>query len=255
MPADRPNLTGTALVAVFAHPDDESLACGGLLALCAEAGSKVTLVCVTQGEDAPTADGDRDALRSRRAGELLAATRLLGISDVRLLDYPDGELPWLDDERAARLRRDISSVIAETAAAAVVTFAEDGLYWHPDHIALHEQTTAAVEALGDRGPALYYVTMPPGAVRALAEAAGASTVLGIDDPDAFGACAEPPTLVVDVRRFARRKLAALKAHASQADGAIARLDENEAPRLLGEEHFRRAQVGAQGSTFLDGLAN
>jgi LmbE family N-acetylglucosaminyl deacetylase len=71
-------------------------------------------------------------------------------------------LPWID---VGRLEADIQAVIRRTAPDVVITFGEDGLYWHPDHIAVHERTTAAVATLDDDVPALYYVTMPTGAMR------------------------------------------------------------------------------------------
>jgi N-acetylglucosamine malate deacetylase 2 len=263
MQGDPGDLSGRSLLAVFAHPDDESLACGGLLAWCSERGVRVSLLCATRGEDAPSADGNREALGALRSRELANAVRVLGIDNVMLLDYPDGELEWLQPARASRLEAEISDAIRETGADVVITFGEDGLYWHPDHIAVHHKTTAAVARLGDAGPALYYVTMPPGAIRAIVEAVERPSpdepanhhVFGID-PDAFGSLAADPTLVVDVSKFAARKLAALQCHASQvAGGAFARLEKGDASRLLGTEHFHRASVGAAGPAFLDRFAS
>ena len=73
--------------------------------------------------------------------------------------------------------------------------------------------------------------------------------------DAFGAHAEPPSLVIEAGPFAARKLAALLCHQSQmAASPIASITPDDATRLLGTEHFRRAPVGAPGSTFLDALS-
>ncbi len=258
------DLAGASLLAVFAHPDDESLACGGLLARCAARGVRVTLLCVTKGEDGP---GDAQAIELRRrtrAGELDAAARVLGLSEVILLDYPDGELKWLDPGRSDRLQADIAAAIARTSPAVVITFGEDGLYWHPDHIVIHELTTAAVADLGGAAPALYYVTLPPGAIRAIVDTVEREVpdgrahrlVFGIDDPDAFGAFAAPPTLVVDSGPFAALKLEALRCHRSQLrDEALAVIPEAAAVRVLGTEHFHRAPVGATGSTFIDRFAS
>ena len=244
----------SSLLAVFAHPDDESIACGGLLARCADRGVEVSLLCVTRGEDATPDQDQREALAAWRSRELEAAASVLGIGDVALLDYPDGELEWLPADRGAALEADIARAIARARAEVVVTFDEDGLYWHPDHIALHHRTTAAVRSLAGAGPALFYASMPPGAMRALVDAVGGH-VLGIDDADAFGTLAPSPTLVVDVSAEAVRKLAALKCHASQvAGGALDRLTEAAAPALLGVEQLRRAAVGRQGMTFLDDMA-
>lgn len=179
-----------------------------------------------------------------------------------MLDYEDGMLPWAD---ADALEADIRQAIRRTHADVVITFGEDGLYWHPDHIAIHERTTAAVVALGDAAPALYYVTVPPGQMRRVMDTALANAtrdgrdtpprlVLGIDDPDAFGSVASPPTVVIDVGHLAARKLAALKCHQSQlTEDAFAALSESDAVRLLNIEHLRRADVGAQARTFIDEL--
>jgi N-acetyl-1-D-myo-inositol-2-amino-2-deoxy-alpha-D-glucopyranoside deacetylase len=251
---------GRSLLAIFAHPDDESLAAGGLLAACADAGVRVTLVCATRGEAGPNA-GTGDGLATVRTDELNAAASVLGVTEVVLLGYRDG---YLQSEDGAALEADIDATLQRMQPDVVVTFGEDGLYWHPDHIAVHDRTTAAVATLGPRAPALYYVTMPPGQMRAVMDAAIAAAVnqgpgtpvphgiLGIVDVDAFGACASPPTLEVDVRAFAARKLAALRCHQTQMRGdALDLLPPGDAPRLLGVEHYRRARVGAEGATFVE----
>jgi LmbE family N-acetylglucosaminyl deacetylase len=249
----KPNLTGRSLLAVFAHPDDESLACGGLLAKCAELGARVSLLCVTRGE----AGGPGNT----RAEELQAAARVLGITSLVLLDHPDGMLPW---ENGGTLEADIRDAILRLGPEVVVTFDEDGLYWHPDHVAVHERTTAAVVALGEDAPSLYYVTMPPGRMRAVVEAVAARqpgpqprVILGIADVDAFGAMAAAPTLVIEAGEFAARKLAAIRCHRTQLDGddALDLLSDAEAIRLLGTEHFRRARVGSSRDAFIEYLGD
>lgn len=247
------------LLGVFAHPDDESLACGGLFARAAAAGAAVTLLCLTRGEGGPGAPADvRDPAEAqlqlgvRRIQELDAAARVLGLSDVQVLDHADGMLPWIAPER---LEADIRGSIERLRPDVVVTFGADGLYWHPDHIAVHERTTAVVAALGAAAPALFYVTMPPGQMREVGAHAGAGGVVpGLDDLDAFGAHAEPPTHVIDAGPWAARKLAALHCHGSQMTGSpLARLTPADAA-LVATEHYHRAAVGASGPTFLDAFA-
>src|SRR5262245_20674476 len=244
--SERPDMP-CSLLAVFAHPDDESLACGGLLARCAHAGAHVSLLCVTHGEC-----GEGKRLAGVRAQELRDASGVLGVVNLELLDYDDGMLPWVD---AQRLESDIRAAIERYRPEIVITFDEDGLYWHPDHIAVHERTQAAVAAMGDEGPALYYVTMPPGHMRAIVLEAEQTVarqgtavrpprrILGIADPDAFGAHAAAPTLIVRAGDFANRKLAAIRCHRSQlVDDALTLVEERDAARLLGVEHYRRAPV-------------
>jgi len=86
-------------------------------------------------------------------------------------------------------------------------------------------------------------------------AAPPRSILGVADADAFGALAAAPTLVVETGAFAARRLRALTCHHSQfRDCALALVEEHDAPRLLGTEHYRRAVVGAQGDAFIERFA-
>lgn len=238
------------ILGLFAHPDDESLACGGLLARCAAEGARVIAVSLTRGEAGPAPAGAA-ALGVVRSGELARAAAILGLDDAVVCGHADGMLPWLaegvlDDEIAALLTR--------YRPDAVVTFDLDGLYWHPDHIAVHAHVTSVVGALAGAAPALYYVTTPPGQMRAVsARAGGLAVVPGLDDADAFGSHAPAPTLAVDAGPWAAVKLAAIRAHASQfAASAFAHLNEDDAA-LIAVEHYRRAPVGATSPTLIDRL--
>jgi LmbE family N-acetylglucosaminyl deacetylase len=227
-----------SLLAVFAHPDDESLAAGGLLAWCASLGGRVAVLCLTRGE-LRVPDGGADV----RAGELAAAAAVLGVQDVRLRDFRDGYLTW---EPGEAIEAEIQAAIDLVAPDLIVTFDADGLYWHPDHVAVHERTTAVVTKLGAAAPALFYVSMPHGRLR--------GHVLGID-ADAFGACAPTATHRLDVGRFASIKMAALRCHRTQVEGdPVDALSEAEAREALGLELYRRAEVGGAGDTFLDRIS-
>ena len=254
------HLEGRTVLAVFAHPDDESLACGGTLARLSDAGARVVLMCASRGErgsvsdPALVPDGDLAGVRTR---ELQEAAAVLGIADVIVLDHPDGDLRWA---HVPQLHAEIIAAVEKYRPEAVITFAEDGLYWHLDHIGVHERTYTAVKSLGAAAPPLYYVTMPKGIMREIVEAAHAkggappdSSFWGIA-PDAFGEAAKPPSLTIDVRDWVARKLAALRCHKTQMgrNNPIAWIDEEEARRLLGHEHFRRE--GAAGMDALEALA-
>ncbi len=141
------------LMAVLAHPDDESLGVGGTLAKYASEAADVFLVTATRGEGGrfrgiPRGD-DRhpgaEALARIREAELRAAAAALGICDVSLLGYRDQQLDRADPREA------IGRIVARVRALrpdVVVTFGPDGAYGHPDHIAISQFTTAAIDCSG-----------------------------------------------------------------------------------------------------------
>jgi LmbE family N-acetylglucosaminyl deacetylase len=194
-----------------------------------------------------------------RAAELRNAAGVLGIGDLEVLDYRNGFLPWVDRDA---LEADIRASIVRTRPSTIVTFDDDGLYWHSDHIVVHERVTAVVAAMGESAPALYYASVPKGAMRAAWRAAVAAAeregdpapvpavALGVE-VDAYGLFTTPPTLRLDVRRYAACKLRAIRCHQSQLKGdALDRLPEPSA-EVLGVELYRRAEVGSPRLTFLD----
>jgi LmbE family N-acetylglucosaminyl deacetylase len=244
------SLAGRTVLAVFAHPDDESLACGGTLARLADEGVRVVLLCASHGERGSSADPavprGPDLGRVREC-ELLEAAKVLGISEVILLDHPDGEIRWRNVEQ---LQEQIAQAITDHTPDLVITFDEDGLYWHLDHIGVHERTATAVKSFGSAAPPLYYVTIPHGVMREVTNAAVAngwvppgSTMFGIT-PDAFGLAAEPHDLTVNVGHWVPRKLQALQCHRTQMGpgNPFARLDAAQAMRWLAIERFRREPI-------------
>lgn len=135
------------LLAVFAHPDDESLGNGGALAKYAREGVQIDLLTATRGElgwfGAPEDNPGPEALGRIRESELRDAARVIGIRDVAFLDYRDGDLEN-EDQRVLVAR--IADHIRRVRPQVVLTFDPYGLYGHPDHIAISAATTAAVAA-------------------------------------------------------------------------------------------------------------
>jgi len=139
------------LLCVLAHPDDESLATGGILAKYAAAGVQTYLVMATRGERGwfgPASDNPGpQALGRLREGELKAAARKLGLSEVVYLDYMDGDLDRVNHTKAVTK---IVTQLRRIRPDVVVTFDSNGMYGHPDHIAISQLTTTAVMAAADR---------------------------------------------------------------------------------------------------------
>jgi LmbE family N-acetylglucosaminyl deacetylase len=160
------------LMAVLAHPDDESLGLGGMLARVASEGVGTYVLTATRGERGRFGDGEPhpgpEALGRIREAELRAAARELGVTEVSLLDYLDGDLDRADPVEAVGR---IVGHLRRVRPQVVVTFDPFGGYGHPDHVAISQFTAAAVVAAADsRHPApgephrvskLYYMVSSP----------------------------------------------------------------------------------------------
>jgi LmbE family N-acetylglucosaminyl deacetylase len=140
------------LMCVLAHPDDESLALGGTLAMYAAKGIPTSLVMATRGERGwpgePGAYPGPRALGRIREAELRAAAAALGVGDLVFLDQLDGELDQAD--QGAMVAK-IVAEIRRIRPAVIATFGPDGAYGHPDHIATSQLTTTAVILAADPG--------------------------------------------------------------------------------------------------------
>ena len=140
------------LLAVLAHPDDESLGFGGTLAKYAAEGVETYLVTATRGERGRFGSlgkgGDPVEVGRVREAELRAAAAVLGIREVSILNYPDGAV---DQVEATTAIRAVVSHIRRIQPDVVVTFGPEGAYGHPDHIAISQFTTAATVCAADCG--------------------------------------------------------------------------------------------------------
>jgi LmbE family N-acetylglucosaminyl deacetylase len=145
---------GRRLMVIAAHPDDETLGFGGVLARYASDGAETCLVTATRGQGGrynghPQGSAEhpgREALARIREQELTAAARALGVSRVTVLDYEDQHLDRADVAGA------VAALVREIRAArphVVLTFPPDGAYGHPDHIAISQFASAAVVAAAD----------------------------------------------------------------------------------------------------------
>ncbi|HXM58081.1 MAG TPA: PIG-L family deacetylase, partial [Candidatus Dormibacteraeota bacterium] len=174
----------STLFLVHAHPDDESLATGGVIARTARAGHRVVLVTCTRGEEGEIhALEDAAAARHRlgdvRAAELRRACAILGVDRLALLDYRDSGMAGspANQHPASFHRAPLGEVAGRLAAllweerpAVVVTYGPDGTYGHPDHVKAHRATGAALDWLESRGwrpDKTYWHAVPRSALRRL----------------------------------------------------------------------------------------
>jgi len=164
------NSTRQSILAVLAHPDDESFGMGGTLALYAERGVQVYLACATRGEVGevgPEYLKDYASIADLRESELRCAAGHLGLSEVFFLNYrdsgmvgsPDNDHPQaLGAAPVEEVAAKVADIIREIKPQIVLTFDPIGGYRHPDHIHIHKATKLAFDLAGD---AAFERVLPP----------------------------------------------------------------------------------------------
>jgi LmbE family N-acetylglucosaminyl deacetylase len=223
------------MLAVLAHPDDESLGLGGIFAKYAAEGIETYLVTATRGERGwfgpPEENPGLEALGKLREQELQDAADVLHIREVTLLDYRDGELHLADQQT---LTQQIVAHIRRIRPDVVVTFDQNGVYGHPDHIAATRAATAAVVAAASPGtagdephtvPKLYYFAWTQ-EVREAYELAFGELVMHIDGVERR-AVPWPHWAIstrVDTSGYWEQVWAAIKCHCTQLPGYQKLLD-------------------------------
>ena len=215
--------TPRSLLAVFAHPDDETYGPGPTLARYADAGLEVHLICATGGEAAKRRAGlvDPDALRRHREGELREACLVLGVRTLQLLRYRDKTLAPRDAGGAGA----VAAAIRRTRPDAIVTYGPDGVSGHPDHRAIHAWTRRGWEAEGRPCP-LWEVAITEEAARLL------------PDRGFIGRRGAEIAAELDSRPWLDVKEAAIRCHASQRYPVP--LDTPEWRERVGREVFGKA---------------
>ena len=259
------------MLAVLAHPDDESFGLGGTLALYARKGYATYLVCATRGEagtlDPEHLNGYKDTAELR-TNELMRAAKILGLKEVFFLGYRDSGMPGTDENKHpdAQINHSIEEVagkvvkyIRELKPEVVITFDPIGGYKHPDHIHIHKATVLAFEKADDpsfhpeagapfKPRALYFQVFPRRALRWMVRL---MPLFG-KDPTKFGTNQDvnlrelakvdfPVHARVDITSVAEIKREAGSQHASQGGTQMRRGWMGFMTKLLGErEEFMRA---------------
>ncbi len=251
----------STLLLVHAHPDDEAITTGGVMMKARQDGHRVVLVTATRGEVGEIHNMDEKATRPHlgevRTKELENAARILGVNRGEFLGYRDsGMVGTADndhpesfhqaplDEAATRL----AAILREEKPDVVVTYGEDGIYGHPDHVKAHLVTKAALDAmLRSSQPwtpkKLYYAAIPRSLMQAFIEQMPEEarrqetgiTIVGTPD--------ELITTKVDTSDFVDRKREAFAAHVSQNDSNswFATMADQVYRLAFGTEYYRLAR--------------
>src|SRR6202165_2307711 len=219
---------------VHAHPDDEAISTCDVMMKAKAHGHRVVLVTATRGEAGEIYNMDEASSRPRlgeiRTEELKAAGEILGVDRIEFLGYRDSgmvDTPDNKDPRSfhqARLDEAAAKLavfIREERPDVVVTYAEDGIYGHPDHVKAYHVTNAALDLLEREGWApkkLYYTAIPRSMMEAFASQMPEEAqrqqntnmrVAGTPD--------ELVTTRIDVHDYVDQKRKAFAAHVSQND--------------------------------------
>lgn len=264
------------ILSVLAHPDDESFGMGGTLALYAQKGSDVYLVCATRGE---VGDVDPEhmqgftSIAELREGELRCAAKHLGLKDVFFLEYRDSGMPGSPDNQHpdAQVAHSVDEVagkvvkyIRDLKPDIVLTFDPIGGYRHPDHIHIHNATVLAFEKAADAAfhpesgtpfqpQKLYFHTFPRGFLKLIV------TLMPLfgQNPRKFGrngdidmkSIAEvnfPTHAKIDISSVQEVKAAASACHASQGGIGMRRGVMGLVIKLFGErEEYMQAYPAVQ----------
>jgi N-acetyl-1-D-myo-inositol-2-amino-2-deoxy-alpha-D-glucopyranoside deacetylase len=266
-----------SLLCVHPHPDDEAIACGGVLARSAAEGRRTVVVTCTGGEEGENLAGidlDEDDLPAHRRRELAAALAVLGVHRHHWLGYRDSGMAGSPaNDRADSFHRVDLEVAAGRLAAiiraerplVVVSDDERGTYGHPDHVKANRATVRAVDLAADPDapvpgpvwsvPKRYVVTI--GRQRLLAGhralvAAGVPSPFGAAEVDdvarlTFGTPDELITTEVDIAPWLAVKRRAMAAHRSQvgADSFFLNTPDELVAPFFGVEQFvlERGELG------------
>jgi LmbE family N-acetylglucosaminyl deacetylase len=245
------------LMAVHAHPDDEAIGTGGILARYSAEGVRTVLVTCTNGEQGDATGGakpgepghDPAVVAATRLAELHKAVEYLGVDHLELLGYRDsGMVGWsantdpgvFSNVPVPEAAERVAALMRKYRPQVVVTYDENGNYGHPDHIQAHRVAVAAAESTGI--PAQFYYTAISRSgweqTRQALQESG-TVIEGIDQlPPDFGTPDDQITTVVDVAGYVDQKLRALTAHASQTDNFfLTRLPADILNMVLSREYF------------------
>lgn len=241
------------LVFVHAHPDDEALLTAGTMARAVDEGHRVVLIVATDGAAGLASSEFAADLAAVRGAELAESASALGVHRTISLGYPDSGLRAENPQGLAHagrftIGRRIAAVCDEEGADVLIGYDPSGGYGHPDHLQVHRAVRTA-RTLTRREPRLFEVTLPREPIARAVRLAAATRLTPPEfDPAEFATAWTPRSEIthrVNVRDTLPRKIASLRAHASQAsaDGTtrtlavLTRLPLPLSRLLLGTEYY------------------
>jgi len=258
-----------SLMAIYAHPDDEAFGTGGTISRYASEGVKVYLVSATRGEVGEISDpalATPETLGCVREDELRCSAETMGITKLVFLDYRDSGMAGTTENQdprafinatAEEVVPQLVSLIRNLQPEVIMTFEPNGVYGHPDHIAIHKHTVAAFHAAADptcyaelgapwQAKRLFYTAIPHSFFEDMRQQMielGLDTqdLAGFDDPK-FLWPDEAVNVRLDVSHTVELKWQALQCHRTQfgPGNLFRRLPEERVKKLMSKEYFALA---------------
>ena len=285
MPDTQLDLSSLRVLAAFGHPDDEGFSCGGTLAMLADLGASITMVCATNGDVGEISDpslATPETLATVRREEMRQAAMVTGALDVRFLGYRDSGMAGTDDNDHPdslyqappdQVVAILVSIIREVRPDMIITHDPTGGYGHPDHVTTYTHVTQAFAMAGDiaaHSPRpgsgsqpwtpqlLYYACFPRSVMRRIWQEmrdAGVTPPFASLEVESLGSPDEEVTTEVNVGAYVDTKLASLACHRTQMDpnGPFSQLPEDMMREIMSTEYFTLAIT--QGVESEDLLAN
>ena len=195
-----------SILAISAHPDDETLFAGGMLAMCAEKGHRVTILETTRGEGGEVGEPPlttRDNLGSFREQEVRKAARILGVDDIYFLPFIDPNMEINGIARRIDIPLEgfsaaIEDYIQRIRPDVFITHGSNGEYVHPQHIFTYQATCRALANAHQEIALMSWC--------AWYEPSGRERILNKDDP---------ADMLLDVTSWLDAKIAAALCHQTQ----------------------------------------
>jgi N-acetylglucosamine malate deacetylase 2 len=219
-----------SVLAIFAHPDDETFRAGGTLALLAASGFRVHILTATRGEAGSCGTPPlctTEKLTALRERELRCACQALGLEPPKILNYPDGQLSSIEP---TKILLDIFEAIDLFKPLSLFSFGKDGLSGHPDHIIIGQSALQAFRKRKDIRT-FYTLAVP----KSIADELGMSQIQSLPD--------KRITHAIDISEAWDHKLKAIHCHQTQIhESPILKADQSKQQLFLGMEHFRLVEI-------------
>jgi LmbE family N-acetylglucosaminyl deacetylase len=201
---------------IVAHPDDETFLFAGTSLGFAKQGRKVAVVCATKGEKGADRLGrnlTKKQMAQERVAELKRATKLIKVSKLDFFNYPDGGLDQID---FMELTRKLIKKIDQYKPQIILTFGNEGISGHRDHIVIGRAAIIAANAAIHKPKEIWLASMPRSKIKEFNEHLNKRKVhLTHFHPTILKGVPDSQLKVINISKYSKTKMKAIQTHKSQ----------------------------------------